>query len=85
MFLPRPVTFFSLPLLSLGMEKLAPPPPGGAGLEVEVAGSTQLSKTSGGDRRGGCEAPRKGRELYSDCSKPRRRFPFRALARVGPL
>ena len=28
MFLPRPVTFFSLPLLSLGMEKLAPPPRG---------------------------------------------------------
>lgn len=36
-------------------------------------------------RRGGCETPRKGRELYSDCSKPRRLFPFGALGRLCPL
>lgn len=71
-----PPALLLFPLLLVGMEKQLWRLPGGAGVEVEVAVSAQLSKR---------ESPRKGRELYSDCSKPRRRFPFRALAGLCPL
>lgn len=79
---PRPVTFSPRALSGEGKQLWRPP--GGAGVDVEVATSAQLSKERRG-REGRLQTPRKGRELYSDCSKRPRRFPFRALARLGSL
>lgn len=62
-------------------------PPGGAGVDVEVAASAQLSKGSE-QRRGGAaaDAEERARTLSRlQPPDPPRRFPFRALARRRPL
>lgn len=59
-----PVTF--LPAVLSGVGKQLWRPPGGAGVDEEVAASAQLSEKKRRGGEGRLQTPWKGRELYSD-------------------